>query len=498
MNKITFPLIREAKGPQVADLHGALQALLDRALILANDEGTRLKTAEELKRDVKELTYGEATAKLITIFQKESGLREASGDVDGPTANALNQLLHKSGLLNEERPSSVRWVTGLVRREDSLPLRDAHVRVAHVADSLEIRLGEDIADAEGRYTIRYDALPGTRAVNLKVSVIDQDGRTVAASPLVPEAKPVETIDLTVSITAPPADRQTIEGAILLEHGQPADKLKLRLYRRDFGGKATLLEETTTVGDGRYAFSFDAKNRAASLEVRAVKQDGSEEVTLSKPLNDLTAESRAHLNFLAPKSLQPVASEYRRLATDLAQHVTDIRNLKDAKEDAQQQDLTVLNRATGWDARLIALASITERFAADPDVGLSSEELYGLLRAGLPSDKLMLAQVEPDVVEMSIKKVRDAGVVEIDDAGIEALKTKFTAFANKTRLAMPVPGSRSTYGQLMDASGAFANDAPGQEAKQKFASVFLRHRGDGARLWDLARREGLDGRQVGRL
>jgi hypothetical protein len=106
---------------------------------------------------------------------------------------------------------------------------------------------------------------------------------------------------------------------------------------------------------------------------------------------------------------------------------------------------VLNRATGWDARLIALASVTERLAADPDVGLPSEALYGLLRAGLPSDKLLLAQVEPEVVEMAIKKVRDAGVVEIDDAGIEAIKTKFTAFANKTRLAMPVPGSRTTYG-----------------------------------------------------
>ncbi|MGE3163992.1 MAG: neuraminidase-like domain-containing protein [Planctomycetota bacterium] len=487
MNKITHPLNRRSPGPQVADLHDALQVLLDRALILANDEGARREAAAALRRDLPRQSYGEATANLVSIFQRERHL-QPSGEVDGPTADAFNKLLRELGLLNQERPPAFRLVTGVVRREDGVPLQSARVRASHVAERREIRLGDDTADEEGRYTIRHDALPGVDAINLKVSAIGEDGRTIAASALVPNAKPVETIDLTVPIAAPAADRQTIEGAILLEHGQPAEKLKLRLYRRDFGGKATLLDETTTVGDGRYAFSFDAKSRAASLEVRAVKPDG-EEVPLSKPLNDLTAENRARLNLLAPRRLQPLAAEYRRLSADLTPHVADMKKLKDAKEDAQQQDLSVLNRATGWDARLIALASVTERLAADPDVGLPSEALYGLLRAGLPSDKLLLAQVEPDVVEMAIKKVREAGVVDIDDAGIAALKTQFTAFANKTRLAMPVPGSRSTYGDLLKSAGL------PQAAQDKFAPVYLKHRGDGTQLWEEARKAGLDGKEV---
>lgn len=490
MNKITFPLNRRVQGPQVADLHGALQALLDRALILANDEGARREATAALRRDLPQQFYGEATGKLVSVFQRERHL-QPSGEVDGPTADAFNKLLRELGLLDPDRVPAFLLVTGVVRREDGVPLRGVRLRAAHVSDHGEIRLGDDSADAEGRYTIRYDGLPGVDAVNLKVSVIGEDGRTLASSALVPNAKPVENLDLSVPIAAPAVDRQTIEGTVLLEHGLPAEKLKLRLYRRDFGGKTTLLSETTTVGAGRYAFSYDAGGREVSLEVRAVKTDGAE-VSLTKPLNDLTPETRAGLNLLAPGSLQPLAAEYRRLSADLTPHVGSMGKLKDAKEDAQQQDLAVLNRATGWDARLIALASVTERLAVDPDVGLPSEALYGLLRAGLPSDKLLLAQVELEVVEMAIKKVRDAGVVEIDDAGIEALKTKFTAFANKTRLAMPVPGSRSTYGDLLKSSGL------PQASQDKFAPVYLKHRGDVAELWEAARKAGLDGKEVRKL
>ena len=488
MNKITFPLNRRMQGPQVADLHNALQTLLDRAAVLANDEGARRELAAALRRDHAQQSYGEVTGKLVGVFQREQHL-QPSGEVDGPTADALNKLLRELGLLDPERPPTFRLVTGVLRREDGLPLQGARIRATHMSERGAIRLGDDSTEAEGRYTIRYDALPGVDAISLRVSALDEDDRTVVSSEVVSNAKPVEAIDLT--ITAPAADLQTIKGAILLEHGLPAEKLKLRLYRRDFGGKATLLGETTTVGDGRYAFSYDTGSRLASLEVRAVKPDG-KEVPLSKPLNDLTAASRANLNLLAPGSLQPLPAEYRRLSADLAPHVGKMAKLAGAVEDAGQQDLAVLNRATGWDARLIALASVTERLAADPAVGMPSEALYGLLRAGLPSDKLLLAQVEPDVMEMAIKKVRDAGVVEIDDAGIATLKTKFTAFASKSRLAMPAPGSRSTYGALLQASGL------PQDAQENFASIYLKHRGDGAQLWEEARKAGLNGTQVGKL
>ena len=491
MNKIIFPLKLRMNSPAVGDLQDALQLLLDRGVILANDEGTRRELTAVLLRERAAQTYGSGTRKLVSIFQEERQL-QTGGAVDEATAEALNGLLRELGVFDPiKTATSTHVVSGAVRRDDGLALQSLRVRAVHQTDRAAIRLGEDTTDAEGRYTIRYELLPGAAGINLQVSVIGEDGKPLQSSKVIGNAKPLEIIDLAVPVAARPTEQQRIEGTIVLEHGLPAEKLKLRLYRHDFGGKLTSLGETDTLAGGRYAFSYEAGNLTASLEVRAVKGDGNE-IPLTRPLNELSAEARAKLNLVAPASLQPLAAEYTRLTADLTPVVGEMKELAQAQENAERQDLTVLNRATGWDARLIALASVTEWLAADPDVKLPQEALYGLLRAGLPSDKLLLAQVEPDVVEMAMTKVRDAGIVDLTADQIGEVKQQFTIFANKVRLAMPAPGSRSTYGELLKSSGL------PQEAQDKFAPIYLKHRGDGAKLWEEAGKAGLDGVQIGKL
>ncbi|MBI4519155.1 MAG: carboxypeptidase regulatory-like domain-containing protein, partial [Deltaproteobacteria bacterium] len=489
MNKIIYPLKPEDRGEPVADLQEGLRLMVVKGVLQLSPDD-RKTLGERLQHERAEISYGEATYRLVRLFQQQRHL-EPTGRVDEHTANVINAILEQLGAFRPAPQDQQRLVGGQVRREDGLLLQGVRVLASHEAGEGAIRLGEDTTDAEGRYTIRYNLPPEVISIRLRVSAVDGNGRTLQSFELDRDANPLEIINLAVPIAGKPTVQQRIEGTIVLEHGLPAEQLKLRLYRRDFGGKATALAETTTLVGGRYAFAYDAGGPAASLDVRAVKADGSE-VLLSKPLNELTPEAGASLNLMAPGSLQPLAAEYRRLSADLTPPVGQMTKLADAKENAEQQDITVLNRATGWDARLIALASITERLAADPDVGLPSEALYGLLRAGLPSDKLLLAQVDPDVVEMAIKKVRDAGGVQIDDAGIADFKTKFTTFANKTRLATPVPGSRSTYGDLLKSSGL------PQDAQDKFAPVYLRHRGNGAQLWEEARRAGLDAVHIAKL
>ena len=230
-----------------------------------------------------------------------------------------------------------------------------------------IRLGEDTTDTEGRYTIRYDTLPGVTGIHLRVSVSGEDGTLLQSSELIRDARPLEIVNLTVPLTEKPAAQRRIEGRIVLEHGLPAEKIKLRLYRRDFGGAETLLGETTTREDGLYALPYDVGGKAASLEVRAVDAAG-EEIPLSKTMHDLSERESALVNLVAPTALQPLAAEYQRLTADLTPHVGEMTKLADARENAERQDLTVLNRATGWDARLIALASNAAKLSADAGRG----------------------------------------------------------------------------------------------------------------------------------
>ncbi len=489
MNRITFPLEQRASGPQVADLQDALRACLERDVIRIEGAASLRRLLAALQKEREQQLYGEATARLVSLFQKARGL-ETSGQVDRATAEALNAVLEEWGLLERPAPAGGGVVSGQVRREDGLPLPGARVHAWHDAEVGPVRLGEDITDAEGRYTIRYEGLPGVERIDLRVSVFDGEGRLLRSSDVVRGARPLEQIDMTVALAARP-DRRRIEGRIVLENGLSAEGLKLRLYRRDFGGKATLLAEAVTAAGGRYILSYDWEGRPASLEVRVVKESG-EEVALSSPLTDLGAGPVVVLNLVAPADLRPLEAEYRRLVADLLPHVGEMAALASAREDDERQDLTVLNRATGWDARLLALAAIAERLSADPDIGLPAEGLYGLLRAGLPSGKLLLAQVGADTVERALKAARQAGIIDLDDQAIASFKERFATFAGRARLALPAPGSLSTYEELLEASGL------DESSRTRFAAVFLEHRGTAAELWEKARQAGLDDAQVRRL
>jgi len=502
MNKITFPLKRQMQGPPVADLQDALKFLLERGLILGQDEGKRRELLAALGAEREKQSYGQITKKLVAIFQKEHNL-QPTGEVDEPTANALNALLRELGVLEGGEAA---WLD--VRYTVACRVVDAHGKpIAGLRVELfdmdplspPDRLGEPaITDAEGLATFRFKRSdftehPGEQGPDLFFKVFRDEVLLAYTLPQTPNTKGIirnyrpqrEPILLRVE------RHETLRGTVITELGVPAEQVSLRLYRLDFGGVATLLAETITTEGGRYALAYDPGPAELVLEVRALKPDGSE-VKLTKPLQGLTPEERANLNLVIPAAVQPQEAEYRRLVRDLTPHVGELKRLAQAKENGERQDITVLHRATGWDARLIALAAITERLAGDEEVRLPSEGLYGLLRAGLPSDKLLLAQVEPDTVEEALKKVREAGIVALDDAAIADFKKRFAAFSQRVRLNLPVPGSSATYGEMLRVSGLDT------QTQKTFAEVFLRHRGEGAQLWQAAKEAGLNDVQIGKL
>lgn len=485
MKPIIPPIHPDDQGPEVANLQQGLQLLLRRELI-AVEPGLREQILRELTSEQQEQRYRGATKELVSLFQRSRHI-PPDGDVGDDTAKALTAALREIGALDIELTPQGYVVSGAVRGEDGRFVRGVRVRAFHASDGGAIRLGEDMTDAEGRYTIQYEAPPGTESVSLQVTVSGDDGEPWARSPIVPNARIQERVDLTMPGQAPQQSEWRIEGVIVLDDGRPAEGLKLRFYRRGFGDQTIQLGDAETREGGRYAFAYDGEGRGISLEVRAVDATGAE-IVLSDPLNDLGPS--AEVNLVAPASLMPLAAEYHRLHQDLLPHIGNMAKLAEVKENTTQQDLTILNRATGWDARLIALASISERLASDPDIGLPSDALYGLLRAGLPSDKRLLAQVEPEVIEQALTMVRDAGIVTLDDETIANTRKIFAEARDKIRLNLQIPGSRSTYGALLKTSGL-------DEAAQKsFASIYLNHRGDAEQMWAKARDEaGLDRKQI---
>jgi hypothetical protein len=96
MNRIVSSLKLRMKGPEVADLQDTLQLFLEKQAMLAEDESTRRDLYAALPPERGKQTFGAATSGLVGIFQGQKRFG-ASGEVDEPTARAVNALLEELG-----------------------------------------------------------------------------------------------------------------------------------------------------------------------------------------------------------------------------------------------------------------------------------------------------------------------------------------------------------------------------------------------------------------
>jgi Neuraminidase-like domain/Salmonella virulence plasmid 28.1kDa A protein len=292
-------------------------------------------------------------------------------------------------------------------------------------------------------------------------------------------------------TDPPATIPALQGVVVDEHGVHMEGLSLRLYHQAFGGRERVVAEGTTGELGRYTLEFDPAEARAGLQVRAVDDVG-KEWPLSNVMYDLVGGNTATVNLVAPTAARAAAPEYERLSADIAAAVGDLSVLGRAKEAEGQRDLTHLNRTTGWDARLLALATQAARLSGDRGTGMAEPVVYSLLRAGLPSDAQRLAEVDSETVHRALQVANHAGIVALDEGQIAEATRQHQEFAMQTRLASPIPGSTATYGEFIAASGV------GEDVQRKFASVLLDRSRAGGDLWAAAREAGIEEADVDRF
>lgn len=182
MKRIVFPIGPETQGQALADLQVALRYLIDDGFFGFNQDEREVFT-RNLNAESAAQKYGSTTKQLVSIFQDASAL-EANGLVNERTAFTLNEKLASRGAFDQSAPNGQepqRVVAGQVRRDTGEPLHGLPVRAFHVDEGGVLRLGADTTDTEGRYTIRYEPLPGGKAVHLRVAATGDDGRTLQSS-----------------------------------------------------------------------------------------------------------------------------------------------------------------------------------------------------------------------------------------------------------------------------------------------------------------------------
>ena len=201
MKKITFPLKLQMTGLAVVNLQDALQLLLDRSVLLANDEAARRALIAGLQRERAGQTYGPATSQLVSTFQQEHKL-PASGEVDEPTANVLNAMLNGLGVLDQPtEPAAPRSfvVRGHVRQTDGRPFTEGAVQVFDKDLRSEELLGAATLDASGFYEVRYSPEQFRRAekqaADLIVRILNLRREVLFSTDVIFNAAPVQTIDI---------------------------------------------------------------------------------------------------------------------------------------------------------------------------------------------------------------------------------------------------------------------------------------------------------------
>ncbi len=268
--------------------------------------------------------------------------------------------------------------------------------------------------------------------------------------------------------------QRIEGRAFFQDGRPASGINLRLYKRTFGGGATNIKEFTADGTGFYSFEHDEADKSLNLEVRAVDPgDSLKDYPLS--LTKHGAGKHEVMNLLVPTSLRKLEPEYNRLSTEIEKHIGNISNLKDAQESDNQQDLTLLHRSTGWDARLIGLAANAAKVGFG--TGLDQGMLYALFRAGLPTDLEQLARLGSVAVDKALHKTVSAGIVDLTDQQIAQAKGTFETFARKERRKLKLAGTASSFGDFLSKSGL-----EDENQKDAFENAYFARRGADHDLW----------------
>ena len=251
-----------------------------------------------------------------------------------------------------------------------------------------------------------------------------------------------------------APTNSLNGTLVLDNGLPAAGVTIHLYSVGFGGQDTLLGATQSGANGAYSIRYTPQG-ATNLQVRALDPTR-KEVTLST--TQYNASTTAALNLAVPSSVSPSAAEFQMLSTSMTKSINGVTRLAVAQESAGQQDLTLLNRSTNWDARITALGALAAQHSQT--TGIGQEGLYTMFRAGLPSDPAALATIPPATVQQALTTASAAGITSMTADQIQVTVTAFTGFAKQSQLATIPSGGLSAIAQM---AAAHIKDATQQAA-----------------------------------
>jgi hypothetical protein len=272
----------------------------------------------------------------------------------------------------------------------------------------------------------------------------------------------------------------VRGRVLGPAGAGIPGLRVAAADLDVGGEVPL-GEAETGADGGYQITYDLAGVRARGKTEAdvqVRVSHGDEALAASPVHwDAAREATIDI-ILAPEEVRR-PSEYERLTAALGALLgggDTAERLAAVREDDERQDITYLANKSGWDARMVAMAALAQRFGAE--AGIHPAYFYALFRAGIPASQSALAGLGDDAVRAAWEHAAAQEVIPraLGD-GIEAALERLRVHAAGGALDAPPSDGGSPLRDLL--RGALGDD---EERKARFAALQQAHGDDPDALW----------------
>jgi DNA-binding transcriptional MerR regulator len=286
----------------------------------------------------------------------------------------------------------------------------------------------------------------------------------------------------------------VRGRVVTNAGVAAKGLKVIAIDKN-PGKEIVLGETITDSSGTYTISYKKealqkmRKQRADIGITIVDPEEESKIYGASSVH-FNADKDEEINLVLQTESVEKRSEYLQITSDLRVHLPQYQQtpyqrpkigrgtFKDLQENKDRQDISYLANKTGWDARLVAMVSIADKYSAES--GIPAEFHFALFRAGIPTDadgmyrtnsetvkKIWEKAVEENIIEASLKPTIDQNLAKFKESGRNHL------------LEYAKPVGVSSLKELLGIS------LPDRSMQHEFVELYFNHVGDMRRFWSNA-------------
>lgn len=451
------------------------------------------------------IVFSRDTQKALSQFQKQKR-QQVTGLLSEKTAILLEDEYVKSGF---GRPYRIK---GMVRSKQTGKgigrlAAEAWVMLANRPE----QVAEDTTGVEGEYLLEFDEMAYADLQNKEqqhatFSIrIEQNGKILQTTEKKKLAPGDYSIDIEVGVrleeptdpvdphpgdpsdgpndpTEPDDDKRdedgrgSIKGKVLKANRQAAPGLIVRAFDKNIGKDIPLGKQVKTGRGGDYKIEYalgelPRRKKQPDIYVNVLDESGK---AIGQSAVKYNAPANVKINvLLTPQSL-PDEDEYSKVKKEL-QGFLNGASLADLEENEERQDITYIANKSGWDARIIAMASLAEKY--EKETNTPAPFYYALFRAGYPTDRKKLSKLATSTLGAVWKAAGEQNIINQElETEIKKGQNAFTNSAVTHLLSQPAESGVSGLSDMLNLADL------SEEDKVTFTRLYINGHGDSDKLW----------------